>query len=247
MPWTRRCTNAISTALLTLVTGHRMLDSQCGMRLYRVEALEHAPLPPGRYEAETRHLRTALRAGLAVGWVPIPAIYNGERSSFRPVPTPGACSARSSARTGAAIGRRPRRPPRSPAAGRCGSRCSSPRRWGSALAMPLLQPLDERLFLEVNALGAGPEWLHDALDPHTRNYILLCLAATLAAAFYGRRAAIGRGPRDDDRRALVGRARPARLHAVRARPAGGGARRRRSSSTAATGRTSPRSRAGTWS
>ena len=57
--------------------------------------------------------------------------------------------------------------------------------------MPLLQPLDEHLFLEVNALGAGPEWLRDALDPHTRNYILLCLAATIGAAFYGRRAAIG--------------------------------------------------------
>ena len=85
MPWTRRCTNAISSALLTLVTGRRMLDSQCGMRLYRTEALEQAPLPPGRYEAETRHLRAALRGGLAVGWVPIPAIYDGETSSFRPV------------------------------------------------------------------------------------------------------------------------------------------------------------------
>ena len=29
-----------------------------------VEALERAPLPPGRYEAETRHLRAAMRAGL---------------------------------------------------------------------------------------------------------------------------------------------------------------------------------------
>jgi len=43
----------------------------------------------------------------------------------------------------------------------------------------------------VNALGAGPDWLHSALDPHTRNYILLCLVATLGAMFYGRRAALG--------------------------------------------------------
>jgi membrane-associated phospholipid phosphatase/MFS family permease len=190
MPWTRRCTNAVSSALLTLVTGRRMLDSQCGMRLYRVEALERAPLPPGRYEAETRHLRAALRVGLTVGWVPIPAIYNGEKSSFRPV--------RDTWRVLASIlAPLPRtRPVVSP-------RAAFARRWairfgllvggtlGVAALMPLLQPPDERLFLEVNALGAGPDWLHNALDPHTRNYVLLCLAATLGAALYGRRAAIG--------------------------------------------------------
>ena len=190
MPWTRRCTNAISSALLTLVTGRRMLDSQCGMRLYRTDALDRAPLPPGRYEAETRHLRTALRAGLAVGWVPIPAIYEGERSSFRPI--------RDTWRVLASIvgpSRRSRRV-RTP-------RAAFARQWairfallvagtlGLGALMPLLQPLDERLFLEVNALGAGPEWVRDALDPHTRNYILLCLAATIGASFYGRRAAIG--------------------------------------------------------
>jgi membrane-associated phospholipid phosphatase/predicted MFS family arabinose efflux permease len=190
MPWTRRCTNAASSALLTLVTGQRMLDSQCGMRLYRSEALRRVPLPPGRYEAETRHLRSAIRAGLVVGWVPIPAIYDGEQSSFRPladtwrvlgsivapprrrhrVITPGGAFARRWALRFAAV-----------VAGTL----------GLGLAMPMLQPLDERLFLEVNSLGAGPDWIHRALDPHTRNYILLCLAATIGAAFYGRRAAIG--------------------------------------------------------
>ena len=190
MPWTRRCTNAISSALLTLITGERMLDSQCGMRLYRTEALRRVPLPPGRYEAETHHLRAAIRSGLAVAWVPIPAVYDGEQSSFRPladtwrvlrsilgparrrrrVVTPGRAFARRWALRFAAV-----------VAGTL----------GLGVVMPLLQPLDERLFLEVNSLGAGPDWLHQALDPHTRNYVLLCLAATIAAAFYGRRAAIG--------------------------------------------------------
>jgi membrane-associated phospholipid phosphatase/predicted MFS family arabinose efflux permease len=190
MPWTRRFTNAVSSALLTIVTGRRMLDSQCGMRLYRVEALQRVPLPPGRYEAETRHLRGALRAGLAVGWVPIPAIYDGETSAFRPV--------RDTWRVlGSILG------PRRRSARVLSPHAAFARLWairfallvagtlGLAVAMPLLQPLDERFFLEVNALGAGPDWVHDALDPHTRNYILLCLAATLGAAFYGRRAAIG--------------------------------------------------------
>ena len=190
MPWTRRCTNAISTALLTLVTGRRMLDSQCGMRLYRTEALALAPLPPGRYEAETRHLRAAVRAGLAVGWVPIPAIYEGEESSFRPLSDTW--------RVLTAIVGPIRRSHRA-----LTPRATFARRWavrfallvagtlGLGALMPVLQPLDERLFLEVNGLGAGPEWLRDALDPHTRNYILLCLAATVGAAFHSRRAAIG--------------------------------------------------------
>jgi membrane-associated phospholipid phosphatase/MFS family permease len=190
MPWTRRCTNAVSSALLTLVTGRRMLDTQCGMRLYRADALERVPLPPGRYEAETRHLRAALRAGVTVGWVPIPAIYDGEQSAFRPI--------RDTWRVLGSILGPTRRAPRvlSPNA-------EFVRRWairfallvaatlGLAAVMPLLQPLDERLFLEVNSLGAGPDWIHRSLDPHTRNYILLCLVATLGAAFYGRRAAIG--------------------------------------------------------
>jgi membrane-associated phospholipid phosphatase/MFS family permease len=190
MPSTRRLTNAISSALLTLVTGRRMLDSQCGMRLYRADALARVPLPPGRYEAETRHLRASLRAGLSVGWVPIPAIYDGEESSFRPVAD--------TARVLAAIvgPARPRRRALS-------ARAAFARRWAIRFALlvaatlgvgvlaPLLQPADERLFLEVNSLGGGPEWLRDALDPHTRNYVLLCLAATVGAAFYGRRAAIG--------------------------------------------------------
>jgi MFS family permease/membrane-associated phospholipid phosphatase len=190
MPWARRCTNAISSALLTLVTGQRMLDSQCGMRLYRLDALERAPLPPGRYEAETRHLRSALRAGLAVGWVPIPAIYAGEESAFRPLSDTWRVLT-------SILAPRPRR-----------RRALTPgaafaRRWavrfgllvtgtlGLAAVLPVLQPVDEQLFLQVNALGAGPDFLHRALDPHTRNYILLCLVATLGAMFYGRRAAIG--------------------------------------------------------
>ena len=85
MPRTRRFTNRVSSALLSAVTGRRVRDSQCGMRLYRTELLERVPPPPGRYEAETLHLRGMLRAGARVAWVPIPAIYDGAESSFRPV------------------------------------------------------------------------------------------------------------------------------------------------------------------
>jgi hypothetical protein len=82
MPWQRRLANRTSGRLLELVTDRRVRDTQNGMRLFRGRALELLP-PPGGYEAETRHLKRALRDGVHVAWVPMPAIYGDERSSFR--------------------------------------------------------------------------------------------------------------------------------------------------------------------
>jgi hypothetical protein len=55
------------------------------MRLLRGRALGEVAFPQGGYEAETRHLKACLRAGVRVAWVPIPAVYDGAASSFRPV------------------------------------------------------------------------------------------------------------------------------------------------------------------
>jgi hypothetical protein len=82
MPRQRRLANRTSRRLLELATGRQVRDTQNGMRLLRGRALELLP-PAGGYEAETRHLKLALREGVPVGWVPMPAIYAGERSSFR--------------------------------------------------------------------------------------------------------------------------------------------------------------------
>ena len=189
MPRVRRATNAISSALLSARFARRLPDTQCGMRLYRREALQRVPLVPGRYEAETRHLKASLAGGLRVEWVPIPAIYGSEGSSFRPVAD--------TARVLAAI-LGPARP-----LGLRGPGRAFWRHWGARLgavvagtlaigaAMPLLQGLDHRLFTSVNALGAGPHELYEALDPHSRNYVLLSLAAVLAAAAWRRRAVAG--------------------------------------------------------
>jgi membrane-associated phospholipid phosphatase len=54
-------------------------------------------------------------------------------------------------------------------------------------ALPALQPLDNSLFLAVNRLGDGPEWLYQALDPHTRNYILLFALGLIGSALAFRR------------------------------------------------------------
>lgn len=85
MPTHRRAMNRLSSGILTLMTATLVRDSQSGMRVLSGRALHELAYPGGRYEAETRHLKGALRAGMSVRWVPIPAIYGSERSWFRPV------------------------------------------------------------------------------------------------------------------------------------------------------------------
>lgn len=85
MPWLRRAANQAASRLLALRAGGPVRDSQCGMRLLRGRALVEVAFPDGRYESETRHLKACLRSGVTVAWVPIPAVYGGEPSSFRPV------------------------------------------------------------------------------------------------------------------------------------------------------------------
>ena len=82
IPAPRRLANRVASAALSLVTGANVPDSQCGMRVLRPRALAVA-FEPGGYEAETLHLKRCLRAGLRVSWVPIPALYADESSSFR--------------------------------------------------------------------------------------------------------------------------------------------------------------------
>jgi membrane-associated phospholipid phosphatase len=81
MPRHRRVANRFTRLLFQLATGRRVRDTQNGMRLLRGPAL--ASFPAGRYEAETKHLKWVLRDGLSVAWVPMPAIYGEETSSFR--------------------------------------------------------------------------------------------------------------------------------------------------------------------
>lgn len=85
MPVVRRLANRISSSVVSRTSGEFAPDSQCGMRLLHRRALFDVPFPAGRMDSETRHLKRCLAAGVTVGWVPIPAIYPGQASSFRPV------------------------------------------------------------------------------------------------------------------------------------------------------------------
>jgi dolichol-phosphate mannosyltransferase len=188
MPGSRRIGNR--AASLALLAGARawVPDTQNGMRLFRTDALTDAPLPEGGYDAESRHLRALIKSGHELESVEIPTVYNGEPSHYRPV----ADTAR--------IARALLAPARGTASASGGREAFGVlRAWSPRLAtlilavialgaaMPAVQPLDNVLMLAINGLGDGPEWLYQAFDPHTRNYILLLSATVIAAAVTLRR------------------------------------------------------------
>ncbi len=98
IPVARRVANVSAAAAMTVAARRRVRDTQCGMRLLRGRALHEVPPPLGGFEAETAHLKRCLRAGVRVAWVPIPALYEGQGSAYRPL--------RDSARIARALARR---------------------------------------------------------------------------------------------------------------------------------------------
>jgi membrane-associated phospholipid phosphatase/MFS family permease len=190
MPFERRIARRAASVALFAATRAWLPDTQNGMRLFRAPALAEIPLPGGGYEAENEHLRALVKSGRAVESVEIPTIYDGEPSHFRPVvdtlrvaraliaPAPRADGGDRGAREAFGVLRE-----------------WTPRLSALILAvialgaaMPLVQPLDSALMLAINGLGDGPEWLYQAFDPHTRNYLLLLSVTVIAAAVHLRRA-----------------------------------------------------------
>ena len=82
-PLARRTANRLHARAASVLARRPVPDSQCGMRAIAGRALHEIAFPGGGYESETRHLMRCLRSGVPVTWVPVPAVYNGEASSFR--------------------------------------------------------------------------------------------------------------------------------------------------------------------
>jgi glycosyltransferase involved in cell wall biosynthesis len=80
MPIHRRLSNAITSYLVSVRTGKKVLDSQCGFRLIGRDVLSHVTLKSFGFEAETEFLIKAIKQGYTVHFVPIETIYNGEKS-----------------------------------------------------------------------------------------------------------------------------------------------------------------------
>ena len=187
MPLLRRVGNRAASLALFASSRAWVPDTQNGMRLFRTAALREVPLGPGGYDAESRHLRALLGSGRTVATVGIPTIYAGEPSHFRPLLD----TLRVARALAAPAGGDP--------ANRGAEAMTVLRTWTPRLAslliavialgaaLPIFQPLDNALMLLINHLGDGPEWLYQAVDPHTRNYLLLTAVTVVAASVVLRR------------------------------------------------------------
>ena len=85
MPVHRILSNAITSLILTRLTGQQIQDSQCGFRLIHRNVLQRLRLIENGYQFETEMLLKAADAGINLYFVPIPTIYQSEKSHMRNV------------------------------------------------------------------------------------------------------------------------------------------------------------------
>jgi len=86
MPLSRRLANDLGTLTFSWAVGRHVADNQSGYRLIARPLLPHllGSTEPG-FEFEVEMITLAIRAGLAIDWVPIPTIYTQQGSHIRPV------------------------------------------------------------------------------------------------------------------------------------------------------------------
>ena len=87
MPLQRRISNKITSFLLSIKTGQKILDSQCGFRAYRAEVVKNITTVEDGYEAETEILIKASRGGYKIGFINVATIYGDEESKMMPIKT----------------------------------------------------------------------------------------------------------------------------------------------------------------
>ncbi len=85
MPASRYHANRIGSRALSAFIGAPVGDTQCGFRVFRVDALRPLRLRAAGYDIETEMLVKVRRNDGRIASVPITAVYNGQRSKLRPV------------------------------------------------------------------------------------------------------------------------------------------------------------------
>lgn len=85
MPASRYHTNRIGSRALSSFIGVPVRDTQCGFRVFAVQALRGLRLKAKSYDIETEMLIKVRRRGGRLVSVPISAVYDGQRSKLRPI------------------------------------------------------------------------------------------------------------------------------------------------------------------
>jgi glycosyltransferase involved in cell wall biosynthesis len=84
MPIQRILSNSLTSLLLTLKTGKKIIDSQCGYRAYKSDVLKRVKSYSSGYEAESEMIIYTSRADFTIGFVDISTIYRNEKSKMNP-------------------------------------------------------------------------------------------------------------------------------------------------------------------
>lgn len=85
MPIQRVLSNKLTSLLLTIKTGKKILDSQCGYRSFKIDVIRKVRASSNGYEAESEMIIYAARKGFSIGFVDIPTLYGTEKSKMNPI------------------------------------------------------------------------------------------------------------------------------------------------------------------
>jgi polyprenyl-phospho-N-acetylgalactosaminyl synthase len=85
MPAARYYANRLGSRALSWFVGIRFSDTQCGFRVFRVDALRGISFRARGYDIETEMLVKLSRHRARITTVPVTAVYGGQRSKLRPV------------------------------------------------------------------------------------------------------------------------------------------------------------------
>jgi len=81
MPFARWLTNNLTSAIVSVLSGQSIRDSQSGYRLISIQVLKDVKLESKKYDLESEILIKAKRKGFRIDQIPIKTIY-GEGKSF---------------------------------------------------------------------------------------------------------------------------------------------------------------------
>jgi len=85
MPFGRWLSNNLTSAIVSVLAGQTIRDSQSGYRLITTQVLKSVRLESRKYDLESEILIKAKRKGFEIAEVPIETIYAGGRSFINPL------------------------------------------------------------------------------------------------------------------------------------------------------------------
>jgi glycosyltransferase involved in cell wall biosynthesis len=80
MPLARICSNGLTSGLVSVLTGRRIRDSQCGFRLYSARFLAAITIRYPRFEMETEVILKACHQRFPIHFIPVQTLYCSTQS-----------------------------------------------------------------------------------------------------------------------------------------------------------------------